>query len=288
MPQPRQLADVINAGTNYLAQNKIPFPRVAAELLVARLLNCRRLELYQLGNLILTESQLAALRRGFKRVAACEPIQYVLGEWDFRGLSLKVDKRALIPRPETEELVSCVLDTKELWLQNSPLIVDVGTGSGCIVLSLAKERPQARYIAIDASKNALELAQENAIRNTLADQVEFRVGYNCGDFIAGSVDTIVSNPPYIPSAEIAKLDACIRNHEPHMALDGGADGLEIIKNIIPDAHMVLRKGGWIFLEIGDGQGPAVREILEKMGFIEVMIKADLSGKTRYAIARNGN
>jgi len=234
-----------------------------------------------------------AWRRGLKRVADGEPLQYVIGEWDFRRITLTVDRRALIPRPETEQLVDLVLAARELWASSVaagrglPLIADVGTGSGCIVLSMATERPQARYVAIDASAEALELARVNAARCGVADQVEFRHGSGCGEFPAGSVDAIVANLPYIPEATVAALDKHIREHEPHQALNGGEDGLDVIRTVAHDAVMVLRPGGWLFLEIGDDQGSAVRELLEHLGLIDLAILPDLAGKTRFARARHG-
>jgi len=322
---PHTVAEFVAAGTDYLTRHHVENPRVACELLACRLFKCPRLELFLHYAEIPPPPIVDAWRRGLKRVADGEPLQYVLGEWDFRRLTLTVDRRALIPRPETELLVDLVLEAKELWnlstraprpapLQREqtpideptggrrasaagsntegnrsalPLIVDVGTGSGCIVLSLATERPHACYVAIDASAEALELARANAARCGVADKVEFRHASGCGEFPAGSVDAIVANLPYIPTATVATLEKHIRDHEPLQALDGGADGLDIIRNVAHDAVMVLRPGGWLFLEIGDDQGTAVRELLEILGFIAIAILPDLAGKTRFARARHG-
>jgi release factor glutamine methyltransferase len=284
---PRRLRDLLDAGTGYLERHGIAFPRVACELLAARLLACPRLELFCHYDRPLTDARVAALRRGLQRVAAHEPVQYVLGEWDFRRLTLTVDRRALVPRPETELLLDHVFAASELWARPAPLVIDVGTGTGCIVLSLAAERPQGRYVAIDASAEALSLARENAVRTGLVERVEFREARGCGEFAAGSADAIVSNPPYIRSAVVPTLDACIRDHEPAMALDGGPDGLDVIRAIAHDAAMVLRPGGWLFFEIGDDQGVAVRNLLEHLGFIGVIIRDDYAGKPRFAIGRHG-
>ena len=341
---PRTIGQLIIAGTAYLERHGVEFPRVACELLACRLIKCPRLELFLHNREIPAVRTVDAWRRGLKRVAGGEPLQYVLGEWDFRHLTLTVDRRALIPRPETEQLVDMVLEAKELWRVPEgwgdppasihregregsrregwpavdggrlgcsasralsvecraskggraeppertahPLIVDVGTGSGCIVLSLASERPQARYVAIDASAEALALARANAARCGLTDRVEFRQTLGCGAFPAGSVDAIVANLPYIPTATVATLAPCIREHEPHLALDGGADGLDIVRSVAHDAAMVLRPGGWLFLEIGDEQGHAVQDLLESLGLVAVAIQPDLAGKTRFARARH--
>ena len=319
---PHTVGEFVAAGTDYLARHHVDSPRVACELLACRLFKCPRLKLFLHAAETPPSRVVEAWRRGLKRVADGEPLQYVLGEWDFRHLTLMVDRRALIPRPETEILVDLVLEAKELWDDSMrtqrtqskpkstenplcsrfssvpsvsapssparrPLILDVGAGSGCIVLSLATERPAARYIAIDASAAALELARANAARCGVGEQVEFRHASGCGEFPAGDVDAIIANLPYIPTAVISTLAACIREHEPGMALDGGTDGLDVIRAVARDAAMVLRPGGWFFLEIGDDQGPAVRELLENTGLLDVAILPDLVGKTRFARARHG-
>ncbi|MEI8241957.1 MAG: peptide chain release factor N(5)-glutamine methyltransferase [bacterium] len=321
-PPPRTIGEFVAAGAAYLARHRVDSPRVACELLACRLFRCARLELFLHYAETPAPRLVEAWRRGLKRVADGEPLQYVLGEWDFRRLTLTVDRRALIPRPETELLVDLVLEAKELWnspmrTQRSPskpesaepplcaqsrsapsvstptssaqhpLILDVGTGSGCIVLSLATERPAARYIAMDASAEALALARENAARCGLADRVAFRQATGCGEFPAGSVDAIVANLPYIPTAAVAVLERHIRDHEPLQALDGGADGLDIVRLVARDAAMVLRPGGGLFLEIGDEQGPAARDLLEHLGFSDIAILPDLAGRTRFARARHG-
>ena len=314
---PRTIGEFVAAGTEYLARHRVDAPRVACELLACRLFKCPRLELFHHYADTPPPRIVDAWRRGLKRVAHGEPLQYVLGEWDFRHLTLTVDRRALIPRPETEQLVELVLEARDLWNSGKagptdppaavvagaspaipvacggaggstlPFILDVGTGSGCIVLSLATERPDARYLASDASAEALALARANAERCGVARQIEFRHACGCGEFPAGSVDAIIANLPYIPTAEMAALATCIREHEPLTALDGGADGLDIVRAVAHDAVMVLRPGGWLFLEIGDDQGPATHDLLENLGLVDVTILPDLAGKTRFARARHG-
>lgn len=282
----KSVGELVAAGSAYLARHRVDCPRVACELLASRLLHCQRLELFLRDRETPPEAVVDAWRRGLQRVAAGEPVQYVLGEWEFRRLTLAVDRRALIPRPETEQLVDLVLAAQELWQRPHPLVVDAGTGSGCIVLSLAAERPHGRYAATDTSAEALALARDNAARCGAAG-VEFRQEPGCGAFPAGSVDAVVSNPPYIASGDIPGLARCIREHEPVAALDGGPDGLDAIRAIARDAAMVLRPAGRLFLEIGDDQGPAVRELLERLAFVQVDILPDLAGRTRFALARHG-
>jgi release factor glutamine methyltransferase len=189
----------------------------------------------------------------------------------------------LIPRPETELLVDAVLAHKSLWATARPAIADVGTGSGCVIISLALERPQGDYTASDISAEALCMAQSNATRlGGAAAKIVFLVA----DLLAGrpdhSLDGVVANLPYVRSAECDGLPRHIREHEPRLALDGGADGLDVIRRLIAQARTVLRPGGVLFLEIGHDQGPATRRLLE--GFREVQICADYAGRERVVIA----
>ena len=164
-------------------------------------------------------------------------------------------------------------------------VLDVGTGTGCIALSFAVERPQCRCTAVDVDEAALSLARENAVRCGVADRVEFRLGRNCDGAAEASLDAVVSNPPYIASRVVDGLPPLIRDHEPRRALDGGADGLDIVREVVNDAAIALRPGGWCFLEIGDEQGEAVRGILEDAGFSRIAVLSDFAGLTRFAKGR---
>ena len=220
---------------------------LAAELLVARLLNCGRGFLSPRLAETPSEKYLEAMRRGMARLVKGEPIQYVLGEWDFRSLTLTCDKRALIPRPETEELVTRVLKFLRALDSTSqpPLVVDVGTGSGCILLSLAKEfTGEAAFLGVDISADAVALARENAARCGLTDRVKFEVADGLDDFDEPeTIDVLVSNPPYISTADCAVLDPRIREWEPMNALDGGVEGLDFYERLVGDALNVLKPGG---------------------------------------------
>ena len=285
----RQLTwrEVVGKSAAFLASKGVPDSAVAAELLAARLLGVGRGFLSASLDRIAEERHLAAMRRGMARLAKGEPLQYVLGEWDFRTLTLKCDRRALIPRPETEGLVSLVLE----WLRGSgrpgaPLVVDVGTGTGAIVLSLAKEYGgEATFLGTDVSEDAVALARENAERCSLADRVGFAVMDGLDDFDEPQcVDAIVSNPPYIESAVVDTLDPRVRDFEPRLALDGGATGLDFYDRYLADALNLLKSGGAVFFEIGDTQGEAVRRMMESYGFGDIRIAKDLSGRDRYASA----
>jgi len=278
---------ILDLAVPYLEGKGVPDAVVAAELLVARLLRCGRGFLAPHLGETPSEKYVEAMRRGMSRLAAGEPVQYVLGEWDFRHLTLTCDKRALIPRPETEELVGRVLKFLKArpGTAERPLVVDVGTGSGCIALSLASEFPAADYLGVDISADAISLARENARRCGLADSVKFAVADGLDDFDEPeSVDVLVSNPPYIPSLECAALDPRIRNFEPMNALDGGPEGLDFYERLTMDALNLLKPGGGLFFEIGDGQGPALEKLLFDTGFDDIKIEKDYAGHDRYASA----
>lgn len=281
--------DVIRLSAEYLQRREVPDPQVAAELLSARLLRCGRGFLASHMGRPVPESHLEAMRRGMMRLVNGEPLQYVLGEWDFRTLTLKCDRRALIPRPETEELVERVLKHLKACYgregASPPFVVDVGTGSGCIILSLAKEFRKGVFLGTDISADAVSLARENAAMCGLEDAVKLAVADGLDEFDPESVDVIVSNPPYITTADCETLDPRVRDHEPRSALDGGVSGLDFYERFIGDAMNVLKPGGALFFEIGDGQGVALREMFEAYGFIDVKIEQDFSGHDRYACGR---
>ena len=281
--------DILSKSTAYLNAKGVPDGAVAAECLVARLLRMRRGELIPALAHEADEKRLAAMRRGLARLTAGEPLQYVLGEWDFRTLTLGCDRRALIPRPETEELVTRVLaDLKARATSGAtPFVVDVGTGTGAIILSLAKEfQAPAIFLGTDVSADAIALAQENAVRCGLANRVKFAVADGLDDFDEPeSIDILVSNPPYIESSVLATLDPRIRDHEPRLALDGGASGLDFYDRYLADALNLLKPGGAVFFEIGENQGEALRQLMTDYGFVEITIENDYAGHTRYASGR---
>jgi release factor glutamine methyltransferase len=218
-----------------------------------------------------------------KRRLQGEPIQYITGEQEFYGLSFRVNRNVLIPRPETEGLVERTLELVAQFAQ--PRIVDVGTGSGAIAVALAAHCKDASVTAIDISAAALEVARGNAERN----QVAARIRFVQGDLLAGiarqSAEFVVSNPPYVPEADRATLAVEVREHEPQQALFAGSDGLSIYRRLIPEAQAVLVAGGWLLLEIGYGQAEALRTLLSEAGFTSIEFVRDLQGIERVAVAR---
>ena len=281
----RPLAELLDAAVRWLGARGVAEPRLPCELLAARILRLPRLQLPLERSRRLLPWQVAALRRGVLRLGAHEPVQYILGEWEFRGLPLKVDRRALIPRPETEQLVQRVLGHPGVWQASAPLLGDIGTGSGCIAVSLAVEAPRCKVMAVDRESAAIELARANAARHGVAARITFIHGELCAGLPPASLDAVVSNPPYIDSRTCGQLPAMIRDFEPLSAIDGGSDGLAVLRDLIPDAALALRPHGWCFLEIGHDQGAAVRALLEQAGFAEIEIARDLAGQVRFAQAR---
>lgn len=280
--------ELVSLGADYLSRKGVPDSEVAMEELMGRLLGCGRGFLSPRFSEVPSERYVAAMRRAMSRLVAGEPLQYVLGEWDFRRLTLKCDRRALIPRPETEELVTRVLSFLNARPKGlpPPVVVDVGTGSGCIVLSLADEFGRdAAFLGLDVSPAAVSLASENAAKCGLEGKVRFVVADGLDDFDEPqSVDVIVSNPPYVSTAECDALDPRIRDFEPRSALDGGAQGLDFYDRFVSDALNLLKPGGAVFFEIGDGQGEAVRKMFFDAGFDDIKIEKDYAGHDRYASA----
>ena len=283
--------DILEKTCGYLGGKGVDEPCLDAELLIARLLGTGRGSLISALDKEATERQMEAMRRAMARLVTGEPIQYVLGEWDFRSLTLKCDRRALIPRPETEGLVTNVIAElsarKAARPGETPVVVDVGTGTGAIILSLAKEfTGQAAFLGTDVSEDAISLAKENAVKCGLTDRVKFVVMDGLDEFDEPQcVDVIVSNPPYVATSVCDTLDRKVRDFEPRLALDGGAKGLDFYERYLGDALNLLRSNGAVFFEIGDDQGEAVRGLMNGYGFEDIRIEKDLAGHDRYASAR---
>ena len=279
--------EVIDKAAEYLDSRNVPDACTAGELLAARLLSSNRGELFKFLDKEPTSRQLEAMRRGMSRLVKNEPIQYILGEWDFRRLTLKCDSRALIPRPETEGLVSLVLDhLKRSYAGQKPFVVDVGTGTGAIILSIASEyKGEGVFLGTDVSEDAVSLARENAALCGLEERASFVVMDGLDDFDEPqSVDIIVSNPPYIESDVCETLDPRVKDFEPRLALDGGTNGLDFYDRYLADALNLLKSGGSVFFEMGDTQGEALEHLMQGYGFSDIKILKDLSGRNRYAVA----
>ena len=260
-----------------LHEGRVPSPRVDAELLVAHVRGVVRSRLYT-REAPLDEGEVATLRTLVTRRRAREPLAYVLGEWGFRRLTLAVDERVLIPRPETEIVVErCLARLRGLA---APRVLDVGVGSGAIALALADEHPGARVTAIDASPGAVAVAAENARRSGLAGRVEFVHG-DLFEGVGGPFELVVSNPPYVEADEIEELEPEVRDHEPRAALVGPGT----TEAIAAGALDVLAPRGWLVLECGDGRARDVARTLVALGYDEVTTTPDLNGIDRVVEAR---
>jgi release factor glutamine methyltransferase len=235
------------------------------------------------GELVLSCRELSVYDEFLERRGRGEPLQYITGHQEFWGLDLLVTPAVLIPRPETEHAVEAALEVlREL---PSPRIVDVGTGSGCIALALASELPSANIVAVDISSAALDVARQNADRLRLSDRVQFAESDLLGRYLSsgGTFDMVVSNPPYVGESEADKLQVEVREHEPHCALFGGTQGLDIYQRLVPEGRQVLKPGGWLVMEIGYTQEAPVRALLS--GWNDVRSVPDLQGIPRVLVAR---
>jgi release factor glutamine methyltransferase len=271
----------------YFRDHQIENPRAAAEILLSHSLRCRRIDLYLRHDQPLHGDELARFRTLIKRRAAHEPVAYIVGLKEFWSLDFSVDPSVLIPRPETE----CLIESALGFLPGRSntdrrRILELGTGSGAIVIALAHERPDNRYVATERSIEAVRLARKNARRHIGESRVEFAVGH-WFDLLSrekACFDLILSNPPYIPGGQINTLAPEIYAHEPRMALDGGPDGLRDIRELIGGAHHYLRPGGMLILEIGYDQGAAVTDAGRRRGVYGcIEIKQDYGGRDRVAV-----
>ncbi|WP_322802239.1 peptide chain release factor N(5)-glutamine methyltransferase [Thermoflexus sp.] len=237
-------------------------PRLAAEVLLARVLGVSRAYLLAHPERVLTDPEWEAFARLVARSAHGEPLFYLIGEREFYGMPFRVTPAVLIPRPETEHLVDAALEwaRSRTYRTYAPLtFADIGTGSGCIAVTLAVYLPNSRGYATDLSSEALEVARENAIRHGVAHRLSFLQGDLCAP-LPEAVDLLVANLPYVARSEWEVLDPAIREYEPILALDGGPDGLEVIRRFLAQAPDFLRPMGAVFLEIGAGQGAAVLDL----------------------------
>ena len=256
-------------------------PRLNAEHLLAHSLGRKRIELYLDFERVLTETELAPLRELVRRRGQGEPLQHLLGTVEFCGHTFICDKRALIPRPETEELVEHLLKSES----PKTSILDLGTGSGVIALSLAAALPDAEVCASDFSDEALSLARENAARLSLSERVRF-LRSDLFEQISERFDLIVANLPYVPETDRTNLSREVL-HDPQPAVFGGRNGDEIIRKFIAEAPQHLQPGGLLALEIGIGQADALKTFLSEHGYHDISARQDFAGVTRFLFARHG-
>jgi release factor glutamine methyltransferase len=274
----------IQRSTEFLARKGVESPRLQTELLLAEVLSLPRMRLYLSFERVLTEPEVERFRELIKRRGQREPLQYIVGSTSFCGFEIKVNPDVLIPRPETEMLAE--LGWKFLNERSEPVALDMGTGSGCLAITLAGNSAAARIYATDVSEKALDVARKNAADNGVADRLEFVHGDGLSAVRAGSqFDLIVSNPPYIAEAELATLAPEVREHEPREALNGGVDGLDFYRRLAAEGASHLKAGGKMMLEFGDGQSEPVSAEFKKQKWIVEAIVADYTRRPRILIAR---
>jgi len=277
--------EVITKSTEFLAKRGVESPRLQTELLLAHVLHLPRMKLYLNFQRTLTNIELESLRALVQRRGNREPLQHIVGSTSFCGLEIKVDGNVLVPRPETELLAEAGWNFLQS-LDATPLAaLDFGTGSGCIAIAIATKCPKVEITAVDRSETAVELARKNAAHHAVENRIKFQLG----DGFAAiqppcQFDLIISNPPYIPTAEIATLEPEVRDHDPHTALDGGADGLDFYRRLAAQAAPYLKPHGKIMIEFGDGQAEAISELFATHHWTIAAVQADYSQRLRLLIA----
>jgi release factor glutamine methyltransferase len=296
--------EAIQKSTEFLGKKNVESPRLQTELLLAHLLKMPRMKLYLNFDRALTTAETDTLREFIKRRAAREPLQHIVGSTSFCGHEILVNKSVLVPRPETEMLAElgwnflnsiwegCRVGDPNLGTetrhssQDFLTVLDFCTGSGCIAIAIAAKCLNAKIVATDISAEALVLAKENAAKNKVAERIEFLQGDGF-DVLRTETqfDLIISNPPYIASLEIETLDPEVRDFDPRLALDGGADGLFFYRMIAKSAATFLKADGKLMLEFGDGQADAIKKIFESEKWIVEGVKDDYSQRARILIAR---
>jgi release factor glutamine methyltransferase len=275
-----QLRPALNSAIETLEQHDVGSPRMNAEMLLMFVLDCNRAYLYAHPERELTDDEKQRYEEAIAERSRGVPAQYIVGHQEFWGLDFIVTPAVLIPRPETEHVVETGIEIAQDY--EHPLIIDVGTGSGCIALSLASDLPEAEVHAVDLSPDALEIARANAARLRL-ERVRFHVTDLLQGFPDEFADIIVSNPPYVGECEADKVQANVKAFEPHIAVFGGQEGTEIVGKLVTQAERVLKPRGWLLIEIGYTQSRRVEELLSSWD--DVHFVPDLQGIPRVAVAR---
>ncbi len=282
------VADALAFASSQLTDADIETPRFDAQLLLAWTLKVRREDLAREPERTLTAREQVIFEKAVSLRALRRPLPYITGEAWFYGRAFKINRAVLIPRPETELLVEMAL--KACRSIENPKMADIGTGSGCLAVTLACERPDAQVWATDLSADALKEARKNVVRYGLLDRVSLRQGDLLGPLPGGlRFDAVVSNPPYVTEAELPDLQPEVREYEPRLALSGlgdaaGSDGTGLHRRILAEARPFLKPGGWVLLEVGFGQAERVAGAAQELGYLSVTVSADFSGIGRVVSA----
>jgi|ERR1035437_604358 release factor glutamine methyltransferase len=263
----------INLSSEYLKNKGIESPRINAELLLAHILNCKRLNLYLSFEKPLTEEELEKYRELLKRRSKFEPLQYIIGKVEFYGIDFKVNSSVLIPRQETEILVETIIGQYDKY--DTLKILDIGTGSGNIAVSLAKNLDNSFVTALDLSEDALKTANENALLNSVNDKTEFiKIDFLKEEFNRNDFDIVVSNPPYVSMEEFETLSPELKVYEPQVALTDYNSGFRFYEIISEKSNYLLKPGGKLFFEVGKGQFSLVSEIMSKNNLQNIIVIKD--------------
>lgn len=278
------VSEWLKKAEEYLEEHKVPEAKASAEFLMAEMFGVGRLTAVMQGTRALTVKESHKYWDWIKWRGKRFPIAYILGHQSFLGIKIEVTRDSLVPRPETEELVIECERLVKICGAKAPKILEIGTGTGCIAIALAQLIPPATIFATDLSKQALDLAQKNAIAHHVGNRIRFvrEDLFSDKQGLRGWADLMVSNPPYIPTRELDHLDPEVLK-EPRMALDGGKDGLDAVRAITKMAPKMLKPGGILAMEIGSKQGPAVSKLFAAAGLEGVVIKKDAQGLERFAI-----
>jgi release factor glutamine methyltransferase len=276
------IREVLNWTRGYFENAGIVQPRLEAEILLAHALDVDRLHLYMAPDKPLTSDERLRYRSVVKERHSGTPLQHVVGEVSFYGLRFRVNREALIPRSETEELLDQVI--KRAPRDREIRCLDLGTGTGVIAVCMARYLPKAQVTAVDVSATALEMARANASLNGVADRIEF-IESDWFANVEGKFDFIASNPPYIRSDELPDLPVEVRDHEPSVALNGGTDGLDKIRQIAAELRTYLQPNGVVLMEIGHEQGNRVKQLLESIELVDICVERDMAEKDRFVVGR---
>lgn len=282
------ISQILDETRKYFSAKGIDSARLDAEILLAHVLHVDRIRLYTDYDRPLVASELSCYREFVKRRAKREPVAYITGEKEFWSIDFQVNADVLIPRPDTEILVETALEIFKADFSNrSVSVLEIGTGSGAISVSLARDWPAANFITTDISYCAVTVAQKNIFEYNLQNRIRLVCADGLSAFGRKSLfDVIVSNPPYIPTGSISGLQPEITMFEPGSALDGGMDGLDFYRKTLKSGYVNLKKGGYVILEIGSGQGEAIYRLFSESGiFSQVQIRKDYSDQDRVLIAR---
>ncbi|MGL4790615.1 MAG: peptide chain release factor N(5)-glutamine methyltransferase [Anaerotignaceae bacterium] len=284
LPSNKQLKEVLIWGKSILKENCVDTFSLDGELFMMKATGFTKVQLFTKDDYVLSEEELNNFEEMIKKRIKPIPSQYILGECEFMDFMFKVNENVLIPRGDTEILVETILDYAKEY--NLKRVLEIGTGSGCIPISLIKYGIDTA-VTVDISLKALEVAKENAEINGVYNKIEF-VNSNLFTNVKNEeFDAIVSNPPYIATEVISGLQKEVKDQEPMLALDGGADGLDFYRKIIPEGKKYLKENGWMFFEIGYDQGRSLVNLFEENGFTNAKIIKDLAGLDRVAIGRKG-